>query len=241
MAAIHHEHDRQSIRGFTLAGKHLFGRLMVAGVLALVFACESWGQISTGAPKEPPNLTPLPHPDIAKPAMLELGPSLWIIIPAVIGLLVVLVLFVWLLFRKRPAIMAPQIPPLKQALERMESLRAQVEQLPPPEVAHRVSVILRDYQFGRYALPAPFRTSEELYGDPSTMNREELRQRFAPISAIYDRIEFAPALATKVESLDLIEAAIEALHEEKRYQDAPAPNPVPSSRPLAESAASPSP
>lgn len=203
----------------------------------LIFISESRGQLSTGAPQEPAKLTPLPHPEIAKPAMLEPGVSAWIIALAVLGLLGLLAFFVWLLFRKRPITIPMSPPPLKQALERMESLRAQVDQLPPSELAHQVSVILRNYQSGRYTLPAPYRTSEELYGDKSIVNHDEHKQRFAPISAIYDRIEFAPLPATKAESLNLIDASIQALQEEKRYQGPQPPAPVPTPPPLMESPA----
>lgn len=150
--------------------------------------------------------------------MLEPGVSAGIIALAGIGLLALFVFFLWLLFRKR--IVLPPIlpPPLTQALARLENLRIQVDQILPSEVAHRVSVILREYQLGRYSLPAPYRTSEELYGHQADTGRPEMKERFAPLSAVYDRIEFAPATATKAESLDLIEAAVRALQEEKRYQ-----------------------
>lgn len=213
-----------------MAGQTIFSRLTVTAFFALGFFSKSWAQFSTNAPKEGPKLTPLPHPDIAEPALLEPGVAPWIIVLAVVGLAGLLALFVWLLFRKRPAIIPEQTPPLTLALEHMEKLRGQVDHLPPSELAHQVSVILRDYQFGRYSLPAPYRTSEELYGDQSTVQRTELKQRFGPIAAIYDRLEFAPVPATKGESLDLIEAAVQALREEKRYQDprVPATAPPPS-------------
>ncbi len=230
MDKFHREHDHHGIQGFAVAGRIIFSRLSMTAFLTLGFLSKSWAQFSTNAPQEGPQLTPLPHPDIAKPVMLEPGVAPWIIVLAVAGLVGLLAFFVWLLFRKRPAIAPVQTPPLTLALERMEKLRAQVNHLPASELAHQVSVILRDYQFGRYSLPAPYRTSEELYGDQSTVQRTELKQRFGPISAIYDRLEFAPLPATKEESLDLIEAAAQALREEKRYQDprVPATAPPPS-------------
>ncbi|CAN5912632.1 hypothetical protein BH11VER1_BH11VER1_18660 [soil metagenome] len=214
-----------------MAAKSVSRCLAVTAVLSLVLLSESWAQLSTGAAKEPSKLTPLPHPDIAQPAMLEPGISPWVIALAGVGLLSLFVLFLWLLFRKKVSLPPIQPPPLKQALERLERLRAQVDQLVPSEVAHQVSVILRNYQLGRYSLPAPYRTSEELYGNKATVERTEIKERFAPLSAIYDRIEFAPIPATKEESLDLIEAATLALQDEKRYQKplmANIPPPAPS-------------
>ncbi len=200
------------------AWKTLLWRFSVAILLLFSFVSQTWSQLSAGAPDEAPKLTPLPHPEIAKTVMLESGVSPWIIVLAVFGLLALATLFIWLLFRKKIAVPPISPPPLKYALERLEKLRSQVDQIPPSEAAHQVSLILRDYQMGRYSLPAPYRTSEELYGVKSLVHREEMQQRFAPISAIYDRLEFAPLATTKADILSLIESAIQALHEEKRYQ-----------------------
>lgn len=235
MEAMHREYDHRSIRSFISGGRALAKWLRAAGLYTLIFISDSRGQLSTGAPQEPAKLTPLPHPEIAKPVMMEPGVATWIIVLAVLGLLGLLALLVWLLFRKRPVAVPVSPPPLKQALERMEALRSQVDQLPPSELAHQVSVILRNYQSGRYTLPAPYRTSEELYGDRSIVTHDEHKHRFAPLSAIYDRIEFAPSPATKTEGLDLIDAALQALLEEKRYQGAMAPAP---SLPMTEPSAS---
>ncbi len=202
-----------------MTGQQMLRHLTASAVLSLILPSETRAQFSTGVgPQAPSKLTPLPHPDIAQPAMLEPAVSAWMIAFASIGLLALLVLLLWLLFRKRVSLPPIQHPPLKQALARLETLRTQVDQILPSEVAHRVSVILRDYQLGRYSLPAPYRTSEELYGNKATVERPEIKERFAPLSAIYDRIEFAPGSATKAESLELIDAATRALQEEKRYQ-----------------------
>lgn len=211
-------HHKQSIHDLFLAWHHALMRLTGVVPISLCLVSQSWAQISTGAPQEAPKLTPLPHPEIAKPVMLEPGISTWIIVITVLTLLGLVILFLWLLFRKKSDTIPSSPPPLKHALERLERLRSQLEQLHPSEMAHQVSIILRDYQMGRYSLPAPYRTSEELYGVKSPVHREEIKQRFAPISAIYDRLEFDPIPATKADCIGLIEAAIQALHEEKRYQ-----------------------
>lgn len=234
MDVIHHEQDDLLVHDSSISWHHAFMRLTGVEFLSLCLVSQSWAQISTGAPQQTPKLTPLPHPEIAKPAMLESGVSAWIIVLAMIALLGLVILFLWLLFRKKADIIPSSPPPLKHALERMERLRSQLDHLHPSEVAHQVSVILRDYQMGRYSLPAPYRTSEELYGVKSPMHREELRQRFAPISAIYDRLEFAPLPATKADCLGLIEAAIQALHDEKRYQAPHVPITAPSQPSLME-------
>jgi hypothetical protein len=169
-------------------------------------------------PLPPGDDTRLPHPDIPPPIVpVDTAWTWWILGAVLVVALLLFGLVLWLLFMRKPEQVAEPITPLKAALTRLESLQGEVNQLVPPEIAHRVSVIVRDYLQARYAVPAPFRTTEELYGASAIQAREGLRERFGPVAAFYDRIEFAPQPSTRDDCLLLIEEAVRALRDEKRY------------------------
>jgi hypothetical protein len=126
-------------------------------------------------------------------------------------------LVVWLLFLRKAAEPEEPVPPLKRALGRLDALQAELERVTPDELGHRVSVILRDYLQARYGVPAPYRTTQELYGDTAIQAREGLRDRFGPVAEFHDRLEFAPQPATQADCVKLIEDARRALRDEKRY------------------------
>ena len=147
------------------------------------------------------------------------GLPLWTVITAalLIGALVVLVL--WMLFRERAP--APAVPrqPLKTALKALRDLRARGGELEPPEIGHRVSEILRVYFMDCYSVPALFQTTPELFPkwrDVGTSDRRAWRERFAPLSGIYDEMAFAPQPATQAQAQALIESAITKLEEDRR-------------------------
>ncbi len=111
----------------------------------------------------------------------------------------------------------PPPHPLKHALQRLETLRASLDSLNPDAVGHEVSVILRDYQQARYRVPAPYLTSEELYGSNVLDSREDVRSRFSPLAKIYDRLSFGRIPATQAEAEKLVQDATAALQEERIY------------------------
>jgi hypothetical protein len=121
---------------------------------------------------------------------------------------------IWLLIRKQNHKFISQVPPLTLAHRRLLELLDETEKLSPAETGHRVSVIMREYQMGRYAVPAPFRTREELYDLHQFAADAERRDRFASIALTCDEIAFAPAPATIAEAQSLVQAAIETLRRE---------------------------
>lgn len=178
-------------------------------------------------PGQAPDVTPLPHPQIAPPEVPPVPVSWWLVVGGIVLALGLLALVVWLLFLRKSEIAAVTVPPLKKALASLESLQQQVDQLAPGDVAHQVSVILREYLQGRYALPAPYRTSEELYSASAIQARNGLRERFGPVAELYDRLEFAPQPATSADSAKLIEDAFQVLRDERRHVPGSIPPPLP--------------
>lgn len=180
-------------------------------------------------PGQAPEPVPLPHPEIAPPEVPPAPVSWWLIIVGIGLALALLALVIWLLFLRKAEAEVDTTPPLKKALTRLETLQKEMDTLAPGEVAHQVSVILRDYLQGRYALPAPYRTTEELYGTSSIQARDGLRERFGPVAGLYDRLEFAPQPATQADSLKLMEDAFQVLRDERRHVPGVVPPPLPSS------------
>lgn len=155
----------------------------------------------------------------------------WPIVLGAVAVLFLLGLVIGLLFLLRKDTPQQAVSPLKIALGRLEELQGSLSKLPPSEVAHQVSLILRDYLQGRYAVPAPYRTSEELYGAKAIQAREGIAERFAPIAELQDRIEFAPAPTTLADSTRLVDQALQVLKDEKRYSPGVMPPPVPKDPP----------
>jgi hypothetical protein len=172
-------------------------------------------------------LKPLPHPEIAPPALPAEATSGWPLVLGGIVALGLLAVVVWLLFLRKSETTEQAMPPLKHALQRLEALRKLLDQLTTGEAAHEVSVILRDYLQARYAVPAPYRTSEELYNEAAIQARDGLRERFGPVAEFYDRLEFAPRTATRQDIEKLVEEAIKVLRDEKRYSPGALPPPLP--------------
>ncbi|MCE9520355.1 MAG: hypothetical protein K8R87_12485 [Verrucomicrobia bacterium] len=161
-----------------------------------------------------PQLTPLPHPEVSAPIDISQYSSPWLLILICTIAVILLAVVIWLLFRSQNYQTISHVPPLTLAQSRLLELLDKTEKLNPAETGHRVSVIMRDYQLGRYAVPAPFRTREELYDLSQFATDEERRARFASVAQTCDQIAFAPAPATKEEAQLLVHAAIETLRHE---------------------------
>ena len=161
-----------------------------------------------------PPPVPLPHPEIAPPVELPGGLPLWVVISAALFILGLVVLVLWLLFKPRPSAPPPPRQPIKTALKALRELRVGAGDVPPPEIGHRVSEILRCYFMARYSVPALFRTTPELFADTAE-SRREWRERFGPLAEIYDQIAFAPQPFTQAQAQSLIENAINRMEEER--------------------------
>jgi len=201
-------------------------RFRSLGTGAFFFVCSAavaLGQIQMpGGPK----LTPLPHPDIAPPQIPEPGLPWWVYVAGGAFLIAFVALLLWLLLRRSGSSGGPYVSPVKLALDKLATLQGQLDEVPPAEAAHRVSVILREYQEGRYAVPAPYRTSEELYHSLAPALKDGVQERFSPLAEIYDRLAFAPVPSTRSDAASLISAAQRALEEERdasRFQPPPLP------------------
>lgn len=90
-------------------------------------------------------------------------------------------------------------------------------------MSHRVSQVLRRYLLERYAVPAPARTTSEIFegtqerlpGVPIPRAQGLWRERFEPVARLCDDISFMPAPHTPEESAALIDQALARLQEEK--------------------------
>jgi hypothetical protein len=166
-------------------------------------------------PVPPP--IPLPHPEISPPDFPAATITPWWLV--VLGILMglgLLALLVWYAFLPK-AVRPPSFQaPLKRAMEALHSLRGRVHEMAPSEVAHDVSLIIRTYLQHSYSMPAPYRTTEEIYNSPGMATREPLKHRFEPVAVFYDQVEFAAHPRTVTDSEGLVDAALEALNEEQR-------------------------
>jgi hypothetical protein len=175
-------------------------------------------------PGAPTQSVPLPHPDIAPPDFVS--PTFtpwWLVLGGIVmglGLLALLVWFAFLPKTYRPPSL--RHAPLKSAMESLEALRGRVHEMQPSEVAHDVSLIIRMYLQHSYSVPAPYRTTEEIYRSAALSTREPLKNRFEPVAVFYDQVEFAPRPRTVEDSEGLVEAALEALREEQKLLAQPA-------------------
>lgn len=163
-------------------------------------------------------LTPLPFPEIDEPVISEAGLPLWLLVGGGLVLLLLAgILILFLLFAKKPPVAVLVVPPLRRAMDRLQALFAQLDDLSPSDVGHEVSTILRDYQQERYAVPAPYLTSEELFGGDRPPVKPDVQERFSPLALVYDRLAFARIPSTRAEAETLVQAAVDALQEERRY------------------------
>lgn len=170
-----------------------------------------------------PGPGPLPHPELPPPDSVSLPPPWWIPWAAVLLLCLLIALIVWLLVRPKEAPATPLRQPWSSACRALNDLRTRVQTIPPQDVSHRISQILRRYLQERYQVPAPARTTREIFaqkmdrqpGMPVPRAQGMWRERFEPVAHLCDEISFMPAPRTEEESIMLIDQALARMEEEK--------------------------
>lgn len=166
---------------------------------------------------------PLPHPQLPPPDTVNLPPPWWIPWAAALALVLLILLIVWLLVRPKQLPQSPLRQPWTTAFRALNDLRARMQTIPPQDMSHRVSLILRRYLLERYAVPAPARTTREIFdgtpdrtpGVPIPRAQGLWRERFEPVARLCDDISFMPAPRTQDESSSLIDQALARMQEEK--------------------------
>lgn len=177
-----------------------------------------WAQTPVAQGPAVPEPVPLPHPEIPQPPDLPPGVPLWFLVATALLILLIVALVLWLLFKPKTIPKVPQRDPLQSALRALRDLRSRAAALPAPEIGHRVSEILRIYYLEKYSIPAPFRTTPELFpgqDHPELPPRKAWRAKFEPMAQRYDEMAFAPAPATPAQAASLIESAIARLEEDR--------------------------
>jgi hypothetical protein len=148
---------------------------------------------------------------------------MWLVLLVCAAALGVVLLILWLFLGKKAPPGLPVKRPLKEALHAMKALRAKADVLPPSEIGHEVSEVLRRYYLERYGIPAPFKTSEELFPagslETEPLRRRAWRERFESLAALYDSLSYAPLPVTKAEALALVETALVKLEEERLHEN----------------------
>lgn len=166
---------------------------------------------------------PLPHPDLPPPIEVQLPPPWWMYWAIGLVLVALIALIIWLLLRPKPLPALPQRQPWTTAFRALGDLRSRLQTIPPHEMSHRVSQVLRRYLLERYAVPALARTTREIFdgtqerlpGVPIPRAQGLWRERFEPVARLCDDISFMPAPRTLEESAVLIDEALARLQEEK--------------------------
>ncbi len=166
---------------------------------------------------------PMPHPKLPLPDIVQLPPPWWIPWATVLLLGLLIALIVWLLIRPKEEPSTPLRQPWSSAFRALNDLRARIQSIPPQDMSHRISQILRRYLQERYAVPAPARTTRELFdgkadrlpGMPMPRSQGLWRERFEPVAQLCDDISFMPAPRTEEESTMLIDQALARMQEEK--------------------------
>ena len=171
----------------------------------------------------PPAPEPLPHPEIPAPVQLAERLPWWGYLAGGLVVFVVMALLVWLLVGGRKTAKPLPKRPLQTALRALKALLAEADRRSPADLGHQVSEILRRYYQDRYHIPAPFRTTEELFPPvpllQEPLRRRQWRERFESLAAFYDALSFAPVPATKAEAVALVETAINKLEEERLHEN----------------------
>lgn len=146
--------------------------------------------------------------DIAPPVDYSLLPP-WLVFVLVFTALSILGLAVWLFARRRKPGLPPKLP-REIALEELDRVSCEIENMTPYQFSIRVSDILRKYVTQQYGLPATRQTSIEFLtalakASPFSAEEKSLLEDFL---SRCDLIKFARYEATTSDSQLLLEEAI---------------------------------
>ncbi len=146
--------------------------------------------------------------EIAPPVDYSLIPT-WVIFIATFVGLTIIGLLIWWLLRKRPVSAPPKLP-RDRALEALDAISTEIDQVNPYQFSIRVSDILRRYVTEQYGLPVTRQTSIEFlnsltkktpFSDDDRLLLEDFLNRC-------DLIKFARCDATRADSELLLDEAI---------------------------------
>lgn len=167
----------------------------------------------------PQEMEPLPNADIPPPVELTVNYPWWVYLSGGVLVAAIVVLIVWLLMGGKAPSAIPVKRPIQTALRLLKALRAKADQMAPAEIGHEVSEILRRFYQDRYHIPAPYRTTQELFPsvrlEDEPLRRRHWRERYESLAALYDSLSYAPLPASPSEAIALIETAITKLEEER--------------------------
>ena len=191
--------------------------------LGLLFLALSASGQQMGSAPQPQGPPPLPHPAIPVPAQPPVHLSALLILGGIVLVGLIVTGLILLLYGGKKRLSNAPKRPIRDAIRALKDLRNRADVLPPSEVGHQVSEIMRRFYEVRYGIPAPFRTSQELFPaiDPKQepLRRRMWRERYEPLAAIYDELSYAPVPATSVEALRLIDEAVAKLEDERLNED----------------------
>lgn len=165
-------------------------------------------------PAAPP-LQPLPHPELPDPTLVTPGPEWWVYAAGALLVFILLGLVIWMLMRPAKTTPPPLKRPWQAAMNRLREILVQSGQEPPADTAAAVSETLRVYFMERYKIPAPFRTTQELFergGIPATSLR---LQKYESLADLWDQLSFAPLPVNSEEATALVQKAISSLEEDR--------------------------
>lgn len=162
-----------------------------------------------------PPLQPLPHPELPDPALVTSGPEWWVYASAGGLVIILLGLVFWLLMRPARTSPPPMKKPYTAAMNRLRDILAKASQQPPARTAADVSETLRIYFYDRYKIPAPFRTTSELFIHGAMPATSPRLQRYAPLAELWDQLAFAPLPADQQQAAALVQKAISHLEEDR--------------------------
>jgi hypothetical protein len=164
---------------------------------------------------EGPPLQPLPHPTLPEVFIPPAPMPIWVFIVCGLFLVAMLALVLWLLLRPRPPQAVPPKRPWVTAMTALRELSSRARSQPPGSTAAEISEILRQYFLVRYKIPAPFRTTHEIFQGGSISPASPKLHKYAPLAELWDSLSFAPVPASNDEAAELLARAITCLEEDR--------------------------